>query len=124
LLGGNAGQRAFELPANNGTSLARFPFGQQLADADNRDQTFGESDDRLLIYVLIRLFEDVPPLAVAEDYVRAADVDQHRRADFAGESAVWLVVKILPAKSDLRALHHFADRHEIHERRADQQVNG
>ena len=33
------------------------------------------------------------------------------------------VVHVLTAKRDLRALHHFADRHQVHERRADQQID-
>ena len=45
LLGRNAGQRAFELAADDGCRLPGFALGQQFADADDRDQPCGQSGD-------------------------------------------------------------------------------
>ena len=40
----------------------------------------------------------MPAFAVAEDHVTAADVQQHRRADLAGEGAFLFGIEILPAQ--------------------------
>ena len=78
------------------------------------------------IFLLISSFdlaEDRAPLAVAEDHVLAADVDEHRRADFAGERALRLRGTCSGAQRHRRAGECRRDGVQIDERRADGDVD-
>ena len=104
LLGRQAGQRAVELLADD---LGRcWPASRSASSSPT--QTIGISPAaraamRLFVHVGVGLAQDVPPLAVAENDVAAAQVDEHRGADLAGERAVGLVVHVLRAEATARA---------------------
>ena len=57
----------------------------------------------------VGLAQAVPPLAVPEDHVGAADVDQHRAGDLAGEGPRRLPVHVLRAQADRRAFQDLVD---------------
>ena len=63
----------------------RFALLERLADADDRRQSGGQRGLDLLVDRLVGLAEELPTFAVAEDHVLAADVEEHRAAEFAGE---------------------------------------
>jgi hypothetical protein len=60
----------------------------------------------------------VPPFAVTKDYIPATDIEEHRRADLAGERTVLLGVEVLRTKRDVTTFENFADKSQIGERRA------
>ena len=61
----------------------------------------------------------VPALAVSEDNVLAADIEEHRRADLTGERAFLLGIEVLRPERDAAALENLPDKCQIWERRAD-----
>ena len=104
LLGGKPGQGAFNLLANDGPGLAGLPLLQRLAHADDRRQPAARAASTFLFTSWLGLLKNLPPLAVAEDDVLAADVLEHGGADFAGERAFRLVIAILSAQPVGRSL--------------------
>src|SRR5262245_40303688 len=71
----------------------------------------------LLVDECVGLPHLVPPFAVAEAYVLAAGVDEHVRADLAGERAGLFVIAMLSAQTDRRALHRLAAAEQARTRR-------
>ena len=72
-----------DLPADH---AAVWPACRSLSsspDADDRVKPGGQRGHCLGPHLLVGLAQDVPPLAVAKDHVPAAQVQQHRGADFA-----------------------------------------
>ena len=61
-------------PSTTRLGLLRLALCSGLADADDRDQPGGQGGVDLLVDLGVGLAQDVPPLAVAEDDVGAADV--------------------------------------------------
>ena len=61
----------------------------------------------------------VPALAVSEDNVLAAKIQEHRRADFTGERAFLLGIEVLRPKRDMAALENLPDKGQIGEGRTD-----
>ena len=100
VVGRQSGQRADELTADDGGRLALFALGEQLAHADDRHQPGGQGGADLEIDLLVGFAQDVPALAVSQDDVAAAQVDQHRGADLAGEGAAGFVIHVLGAERD------------------------
>ena len=73
--------------------------------------------------LLVGLVQDVPALAVAEDHVAAAQIAEHRRADFAGKRAIGLVVDVLGSQGDLRAGNRLPHGIQVAGRRTDGQFH-
>ena len=84
-------------------SLAGLALGEQFAHADDRRQPRGQGRVELLVDGGVGFAQDVPPLAVAENDVFAAEIAEHGGAQFAGEGPVLFVVHVLGAQGDLRA---------------------
>ena len=79
LLGGQAGERALELAANDPHGLLRLPLGQRFTEADDGSQPGLQGRVDLVVDLGVGLAEDVAAFAVAEDHVSAAEILQHRR---------------------------------------------
>src|SRR5206468_2074838 len=61
----------------------------------------------------------LPAFAVSNNHVLAADIDEHRWADLAGEGAVVLGVAVLRAERDWRPRHDLSDARQERKRRTD-----
>ena len=77
---------------------------QRLTAANNRRNAGCKSGMGTLVYALVGLAEIVAALAVTQDAVVNANLGQHLRGDFAGESTVILPMDILGTYMDVRAL--------------------
>ena len=82
-------------PANPWTSCrsstasvwSGLAFVQSLAAAEDHVEAGGQGNPYLLVDERIGFAQRVPALAVSEDNVLAAEIEEHRRADLAGERA-------------------------------------
>ena len=83
---------------------ALFPLLQALAHAEDDLQAGVQSGQRALVDGLVRLGEVLAALRVADDDVLHAQIQQHVRADLAGERAGLLEVNVLCAHMDVGAL--------------------
>lgn len=93
------------------------PLIQCLADAQNHIEAGSQGNSYLLVDERIGLAKRVPALAVAEDHVFAAQIDEHCRTDFAGERAFRLGIEVLRPQRDSAALEKLSDKAQIGERR-------
>ena len=102
------GRRPPSPPVSCVSSTALGPVGlalfERLADAEDDLQPGGQGGVDLAVDERVGLAQLVPAFAVAEDDVLAADVDQHGRADLAGEGAFLLGVAVLAAQRDRAAV--------------------
>ena len=60
---------------------------------------------------------------MAEYYVLAAEIEEHRRADLPGECAFCFRIKVLRAEGDAAALENLPDKGEVRKRRTDADAN-
>ena len=122
-----SGERPASEPVNcvgeDGLGPVAEPLVLGLADADDRDQPGGQGGVELGVDLRVGLAQPVPPLAVAEDHVGAAGVDEHRAGDLAGVRPAGLPVHVLAAQADRRAFQDRVDRLEEHRRRADDDMD-
>src|SRR5207237_235685 len=91
----HAGERAAHLSRDHLPGAVRFPLLQGLAYADYGMEPRVESRPHLAVDALVGLAEVLAALAVTEDDALAADLPKHRRAHFAGDRALLLVVTVL-----------------------------
>ena len=94
-------------------------FVECFADAENHPQSRRLCRFHLAVDEYVVLAQFVPAFAVAEDDVLAAGIDEHGRADLAGEGAFLFGIEILCAESDLAAADNPGDLAEIRKRRTD-----
>ena len=66
-----------------------------------------------LPHPVVGLAEDVPPLAVADEHPVGADLAQHHAGDLAGERPAVLVVHVLGAHAERRALRDRGDVRDV-----------
>ena len=60
---------------------------------------------------------------MAEYHVLAAEIEEHRRADLAGERAFVFWIKVLRAQEDAAALENLPDKGEVRKGRTDADAN-
>ncbi len=102
---------------------APFALFERLADADDGVEVPAERGSDLLGDDRVGLSEELPPLAVAHDHPAAPGLDEHRRADLAGEGARIPRIEVLRADLDAAAIALVRARGERRERRGDHQVD-
>ena len=98
------------------------------SESNSPTQTIGSSPAAsaawsFLVDRRVGFAQDVPPLAVAENDVLAAEIAEHGGAQLAGEGPVLLVVHVLGAQGDLRAGNRPAHGVEIAAWRANGQID-
>ena len=81
-----------------------------------------ESRPHLAVDALVGLAEVLAALAVTEDDALAADLPKHRRAHFAGERALLLVVTVLREELDGGALQGLLHRRQRRKRGRDRDL--
>ena len=123
--GVEAGERPLDLRGHDRLGAARLPLLERLANAHDRHEAGGEGRLGLGVDDEVGLAGEHPPLRVTEDDVAAADVDEHLRRDLTGESAALLGVGVLASHGHVTAGrgHRRHDRHHIHRRRAEHEVD-
>ena len=114
-----AGQSLAELPIEHRFGLVGVTLVQSFADAEDHVEAGGQGNPHLLVDEGIGFAQHVPALAVSEDNVLAADIEEHRRADLAGERAFLFGIEVLRPERDAAALENLPDKSQIGEGRTD-----
>ena len=91
----HASQSLDELPVEHRFGLVGLTLVQSLADAEDHVEAGGQGNPYLLVDERIGFAQLVPALAVSEDHVLAAEIEEHRRADLAGERTFFLGIEVL-----------------------------
>ena len=91
----HAGQSLDELPSSTASVWSGLTLVQRLADAEDHVETGGQGNPYLLVDERIGFAQFVPALAVSENHVLAAEIEEHRRADLAGERAFLFGIEVL-----------------------------
>ncbi len=118
-LGRQAGQSLDELPVEHRFGLVGLTLVQSLAAAEDHLEAGGQGNPYLLVDERIGFAQLMPALAVSEDHVLAAEIEEHRRADLAGERALLLGIEVLRSERDGAALENLPDKRQIREGRTD-----
>src|SRR5262245_28767559 len=88
--------------------LIGFAVLQSLTDAEDHVQTALQRKLHFGIDQIVLLTHQCPPLAVADNDIFAAGVEQHAGTDFSREGALGLRIDVLSAEGDRAALQDFA----------------
>ena len=84
-----------ELAAERRFGLAGLALVQCLAAAEDHVEAGGQGNPYLLVDERIGFAQIMPALAVSENNVLAAGIEEHLRADLAGERAFLRGIKVL-----------------------------
>ena len=94
-------------------SLVGLTLFQGLTDAEDDVEPASQGKPNLLVDECIGFSQLVPPLAVSEDDVPAPEIEQHRRADLAGECALFFGIHVLCSERNAAALENLPDKRQI-----------
>ena len=112
-IGRHASQPVDDLPIKHRFGLAGLALLQSLADAEDYVEIGGEGNPHLLVDERIGFAQLVPALAMAENDIFAAEIEEHRWADLAGECAFFLGIEILRPERNAAALKNLPDKGKI-----------
>ena len=95
------------LAAQNVFGQIGFAFFQDFADTDDGHESRFQRGFQLEIDGVVGFAEVLAAFGMADDDMSSADIQQHAGANFAGESAFFFPVHVLPADCDIRSLGGF-----------------
>ena len=113
------GQSQAELPVEQRFSLVGLSLLQGLTDAKDNVESGSQGDLHFVIDELIGFTQLVAPLAVTQNHVFAADIEEHRWADLTCEGSLHLGIHVLRTECDAGFLEYLSHDGKIRIRRAE-----
>src|ERR1700733_7899136 len=110
LLIGQRTNPARALSRKHRLSVIGVTLFQSFTDANDRNQSRIQRGNSFLRDHLIRFAENVPTLAVPQNYITASCFDEHWRGDFSGKRALFFPVHVLRGNRNVRSARSFRRR--------------